>query len=208
MASFKYAVLLRKRLVFDKSGRPRDQNQNAFILCESIFTEKIGSNWLMASFGCAIRLRKRLVFDKSGHPRRQNQNAFILCESIFAEKNQKMFKLAHCIFWVRCTFEKAAGFWQKWTFKRPKSKCFHSMWDWFQLAHGVFWVRCTFEKTAGFWQKWSPERPKSNFFHSMWINLRRRSLLKFVYNVFSVRRTFNNRVSFPQKSMSNRSIFC
>ena len=80
IASFGCDVLSRKRLVFDKSGRSRGQNQNASILCE------IGFNWLTVSFGCAVPLRKRLVFDKSGRPRGQNQISFILCESIYAEE--------------------------------------------------------------------------------------------------------------------------
>ena len=79
IASFGCGVLSRKRLVFDKSGRSRGQNQNASILCE------IGFNWLTVSFGCAVPLRKRLVFDKSGRPRGQNLS-FILCESIYAEE--------------------------------------------------------------------------------------------------------------------------
>ena len=35
----------------DKTGRPRSQNQNAFILCDSLFVTEIESNWLVVSFG-------------------------------------------------------------------------------------------------------------------------------------------------------------
>ena len=57
---------------------------------------------------------------------RSLQNVYLRASLVKRVSN--WFKLAHGIFWVRCTFEKTAGFWQKWTPERSKSKCFHSLW--------------------------------------------------------------------------------
>ena len=129
-----------------------------------------------------LNTSREAAADTCGLPllNRSLQNVYLRASLVKRVSN--WFKLAHGIFWVRCTFEKTAGVWQKWTPERSKSKCFHSLWinfrrkNWFKLANGVFWVRYTFEKTVGFWQKWTPETPKSKCFHSLRINFCRKNV--------------------------------
>ena len=130
-------------ITVDKSG-PEAKIKMLFISCKSVFAEEIGLNWLiMSSFGCAVLLRKLLDFHKSGRWKRQIQIALFVCESILHKKlvqlgSWRLLGALYC--WENCWF-----FGQNWTPKRPKSKCFYSLWftfrnrNWVKLARGFFW---------------------------------------------------------------------